>query len=139
MPEPKVAPAPAPSPVNGAVKVKDGKKNGATTKPPAPQPPIAPAPPEPTVNPASAIPTIQPAPAPSPGIPTENVAAAFTTGTLAMQSGKNAEAIEMFEKVVRLDPYYADAWTNLAILYEKSGNLEKSKAAFRKARESIGR
>jgi Tfp pilus assembly protein PilF len=67
------------------------------------------------------------------------VADAFTAGTLAMQAGNNTEAIRAFETAVQLDPNYADAWTNLAILYEKADDLQKSKQAFRSARESIGR
>jgi tetratricopeptide (TPR) repeat protein len=64
----------------------------------------------------------------------EGVAEAYSRGTFAMQAGQNAEAIVAFEKAVKLDPDFTDAWGKLAILYQKTGNSAKATAAFKHAK-----
>ena len=68
----------------------------------------------------------------------EKVADAFTRGGFCMKAGKDNEAIEAFEEVVKLDPTCADAWNSLAVLYEKTGQEKKAMEAFRKAKRSSG-
>ena len=79
-------------------------------------------------------------PGPVPPLPEANdtankVADAFTRGSFAMQAGQNAEAITAFEEAVKLDPNFSDAWTKLALLYQKTGNAEKATAAYKKAKK----
>jgi tetratricopeptide (TPR) repeat protein len=77
---------------------------------------------------------------PVPPLPESNdtankVADAFTRGSFAMQAGQNAEAITAFEEAVKLDPNFSDAWTKLALLYQKTGSPEKATAAYKKAKK----
>ena len=107
-----------------------------------------PAPDQPVVLPVPATPGAplagQPLPdfpaGPVPALPESNdtankVADAFTRGTFAMQAGQNAEAITAFEEAVKLDPNFSDAWTKLALLYQKTGSSEKAAAAYKKAKQ----
>ena len=64
----------------------------------------------------------------------EAVAEAYTRGKFALSSGHNDEAIAAFEDTVRLDPTHAEAWQNLALLYERTGSEKKALAAFRKSK-----
>lgn len=64
----------------------------------------------------------------------EAVAEAFSRGGFCMSAGKDAEAIEAFEQVVKIDPTFTEAWQNLALLHEKSGDDRKALEAFRKAK-----
>ena len=77
---------------------------------------------------------------PVPALPESNdtankVADAFTRGSFAMQAGQNAEAITAFEEAVKLDPNFSDAWTKLALLYQKTGSPDKATAAYKKAKK----
>jgi Flp pilus assembly protein TadD len=63
---------------------------------------------------------------------TEKVADAFTLGNLCMQQGRYEDAIKAYESAVKEDPTFAEAWNNLAIAYQNSGQDDKAMAAFRK-------
>jgi tetratricopeptide (TPR) repeat protein len=89
-----------------------------------------PAPPEQTVavvNPPADLGSV-PLPVPE----TEKVADAFTLGNLCMQQGRYDDAIKAYESAVKEDPTFAEAWNNLAIAYQNSGQDEKAMEAFRK-------
>jgi len=77
---------------------------------------------------AGAMPAAAPLPLPQ----TEKVADAFTLGNLCMQQGRYEDAIKAYESAVKDDPTFAEAWNNLAIAYQNSGQDEKAMAAFRK-------
>lgn len=62
------------------------------------------------------------------------VADAYSRGQFCLQAGKDEEAITAFREVVTIDPNFADGWTNLAMLYEKSGQGKEAVDAFRKAK-----
>ena len=62
---------------------------------------------------------------------TEQVADAFTLGNLCMQQHRYAEAIAAYQQAVKNDPTFADAWNNLAIAYQNSGQDDKAMEAFR--------
>jgi Flp pilus assembly protein TadD len=86
-------------------------------------------------------------PAPTPGVVkapsglvpgndrTEMVADAFSRGDFCMKAGKNAEAIAAFHEAVKADPNFTEAWRNLAILYEESGEEKLAMEAFRKSKK----
>jgi Flp pilus assembly protein TadD len=63
---------------------------------------------------------------------TETVADAFTLGNLCLQQGRYTDAIAAYEAAVKEDPSFAEAWNNLAIAYQNSGQDDKAMAAFRK-------
>ena len=65
----------------------------------------------------------------------DQVAEAFTRGQFCMQTGKDEEAIAAFEQAVQLDPSFAEAWSNLAMLYEKNGQEKKALNAFRASKK----
>jgi tetratricopeptide (TPR) repeat protein len=95
-----------------------------------------------------------PAPAPMPGVPAtaganvpaveppmpeknavvEKVAEAYSRGVFCLQAQQDAEAIAAFEEAVKLDPTFTDAWENLAVTYEKTGDSKKALEAFKKAK-----
>ena len=52
-----------------------------------------------------------------------------------MQAGQNAEAIAALEQAVALDPNFADAWSKLVVLYERTGNERKAMDAYKKAKK----
>ncbi len=82
----------------------------------------------PSAPPDSLPPSAPPLPAPQ----TEKVADAFTLGNLCMQQGRYEDAIKAYESAVKEDPTFAEAWNNLAIAYQNSGQDDKAMAAFRK-------
>ncbi len=69
----------------------------------------------------------------------EQVADAFSRGDFCMKAGKDAEAIVAFREAVKADPNFTDAWTNLAILYEKQGQEKLAMEAFRKSKKNADR
>ena len=89
-----------------------------------------PAPPKPV---AEASPAGSPLPgAPGQMPPTETVADAFALGNLCMHQGRYPEAIAAYQKAVKGDPTFGEAWNNLAIAYQNLGEDEKAIEAFRK-------
>jgi tetratricopeptide (TPR) repeat protein len=77
---------------------------------------------------------------PEPGLPEQDpkldrVAEAYSRGTFCLQAGRDDEAIAAFEDAVRLDPRFTEAWSNLAVLYEKTGQEQKAIEAFKKAKK----
>jgi tetratricopeptide (TPR) repeat protein len=69
---------------------------------------------------------------------TEKVADAFSRGDFCMKAGKDEEAIAAFREAVKLNPKFVEAWSDLAILYEKQGQENLAMDAFRKSK-SIAR
>jgi lipoprotein NlpI len=66
---------------------------------------------------------------------TEKIADAYTRGGFCMEAGKDQEAIAAFQEAVALDPTFTDAWQNLAVLYEKSGDQKRALEAFRRSKK----
>lgn len=54
-------------------------------------------------------------------------------GIRVAQSGLWKEALFRFRRAVELDPSYAAAWNNLAIVYEQTGEHDKAKEAYERA------
>lgn len=54
---------------------------------------------------------------------------AFTRGREALAAGHHAEAISLLQQAVQGDPSFTDAWQQLALAYEKDGQLEKAREA----------
>jgi hypothetical protein len=96
-----------------------------------------------SLTPAPGLRTRGPAPRiiyPEPELPSRNdgaptVAEIYSAANFAMQTGQNAQAIATFEKVVEQDPNFADAWTKLVKLYERTGAREKAAGAYRKLKQ----
>ena len=86
-----------------------------------------------------ATPAEQLPPLPISGLPERNdgierAGEAYNRGSLLMKGGQNREAIAAFEEATQLDPAFADAWTRLTLLYEKVGQPDKAREAFRRAK-----
>ena len=78
-------------------------------------------------------------PLPVAGLPERNdsierAGDAYTRGSILMKNGQSREAIAAFEEATLLDPSFSDAWTRLTLLYEKAGQSDKAKEAFRRAK-----
>jgi hypothetical protein len=78
-------------------------------------------------------------PLPVAGLPERNdsierAGEAYNRGSMLMKNGQNREAIAAFEEATQLDPSFSDAWTRLTLLYEKVGQSDKARDAFRKAK-----
>jgi Tfp pilus assembly protein PilF len=56
-------------------------------------------------------------------------------GIKVAQLGLWREALAHWERAVKLDPSYAEAYNNLAIGYEHQGEFEKARSAYEKALE----
>jgi Flp pilus assembly protein TadD len=56
-------------------------------------------------------------------------------GTALARSGRVAEGIEALERAVAIAPRMSEAYYSLGQAYRKSGNEERSRVAFEKARE----
>ncbi|MGH9386845.1 MAG: tetratricopeptide repeat protein [Vicinamibacterales bacterium] len=54
-------------------------------------------------------------------------------GIEVAQRGLWKEAIYRWERATQLDPTYVAAFNNLAVAYEREGQLEKARAAYEKA------
>jgi len=85
--------------------------------------------PTPRPPPPSALP---PALSALPQVQTEKVADAFTLGNLCLQQGRYPQAIAAYKSALTEDPTFAEAWNNLAIAYQDSGQEDKAIAAFKK-------
>jgi len=87
---------------------------------------------------ATARPTPTPAPyaivqgGEMPGKSLEEIEDSFALGNFCLEGGKNEEAIGAFEKVVKLDPSYAEAWNKLSTAYQNAGKKEKADEAMKK-------
>lgn len=79
------------------------------------------------------VPAVEP-PMPEKNAMVERVGDAYSRGIFCLQTGSDAEAIVAFEEAVHLDPTFAAAWENLALLYEKMGDPKKALEAFKKAK-----
>ena len=64
----------------------------------------------------------------------ERAGDAYNRGNLLMKSGQDREAVAAFEEATLLDPSFSDAWTRLTMLYEKIGQPDKAREAFRRAK-----
>ncbi|MEA3187671.1 MAG: hypothetical protein QOD99_1501 [Chthoniobacter sp.] len=87
---------------------------------PAPPPELAPSPAG--VVPAEALPD------------TESIADSFTLGNLCMEQGRYADAAVAYEKALKLNPQFAEAWSKLAIAYQNLGEDKKALEAFKKSK-----
>lgn len=135
----KMTTPPAPSPIT----------------PPAPEPPAKPAPPEPKVfRPEPPAPTSKPAPplvedeiapawrgpryvylappAPTGGTRTE-AQLDFQLGLSMQQIGKNSDAVAAYQRAIRADGAFFEAYHNLGIVAAQMGDLLKSTAAYETA------
>ena len=88
--------------------------------------------PAPAPLPPGAYAAVEP---PLPDSRTEKIADAFTRGNFCMRAGNDTEAIAAFEEVVAIDPSFSEAWQNLSILYEQTGNSKKAMDAFRRSKK----
>ncbi len=104
-------------------------KKGELVKLPTPTP----APGAVTAGAGVHVPAVEP-PMPERNLLVEKVGEAYSRGVFCLQAGSDAEAIAAFEEAVQLDPTFADAWENLAVLYEKGGDSKKALEAFKKAK-----
>jgi tetratricopeptide (TPR) repeat protein len=50
----------------------------------------------------------------------------FNNGTMLMNSGKNAEAIEQYNKAIEFNPRYKEAYCNRGIVYKRNGDIDKA-------------
>jgi len=88
--------------------------------------------PAPPPQPASAATAVAPADAAQMPVPqTEKVADAFTLGNLCLQQGRYKDAINAYQNALKADPTFAEAWNNLALAYQNSGQDEKAMEAFK--------
>lgn len=85
------------------------------------------------IEPRQTIAETQPAPeVPEEPLPGGNKPNYFTLGNSLLEAGHPAEAATAFEKVVQEDPRFAEAWSNLAVAYERSGQAQKAITAFKR-------
>jgi tetratricopeptide (TPR) repeat protein len=63
---------------------------------------------------------------PSQGVSTERVIDFFNAGNASLDQGKNDEAIAAFQKVIKLNPGFEEAWIKLALCYQNSGQEQKA-------------
>lgn len=57
----------------------------------------------------------------------------FETGRTLQDAGNYLEASKNYEKSVKADPEYAEAWSNLGYTYRKQGHFNKAVKAYKKA------
>lgn len=122
----------------------DAQQNPPADAPPIPgaeMPQPADAPPGTAVPPVPGgfIPPEQLPPLPVVGLPErsdalEKAMDAYQRGTALAKGGQDADAIAAFEEATLIDPSFADAWTQLTMLYERTGQTEKARDAFRRAK-----
>ncbi|HEX7286426.1 MAG TPA: tetratricopeptide repeat protein [Candidatus Angelobacter sp.] len=56
---------------------------------------------------------------------------------LAVNQNQSPRAIQLFERVIQIDPRFADAWNEVAYCYAKSGNYEKAFADIKRYTELV--
>lgn len=78
--------------------------------------------------------TAQSAPPPSapPSSPPAPAAATLAAGTAAIRSGSFAEAVKILEAVTASEPKNVGAWRFLGVAYQKTNDLDRAEAAYRK-------
>ena len=78
------------------------------------------------------------APAVEPNLPTTDsvtaAAEAYTRGRIALTEGRTDDAVTALQQAVQVDPQFTQAWQTLAMAYEKAGNGDKAKEAFRRSK-----
>jgi len=89
--------------------------------------------------PGTVVPPEQLPPLPVVGLPErsdalEKAMDAYQRGVALAKGGQDADAIAAFEEATLVDPSFADAWTQLTILYERTGQAAKAKEAFRRVK-----
>lgn len=95
-------------------------------------PPATPAPNP--LAPGGNVPAVEPS-LPMADTKVERVGDAYSRGMFCLETGSNEGAIAAFEEAVKIDPTFSDAWQNLALLYEKTGQSKKALEAFKKAKQ----
>jgi tetratricopeptide (TPR) repeat protein len=63
----------------------------------------------------------------------ENANMHFEKGLKLQEAGHYKEASEKYQKAVRADATYAEAWSNLGFTYRKQGYFDKAVKAYKKA------
>lgn len=89
--------------------------------------------------PGGFVPPEQLPPLPVVGLPErsdalEKAMDAYQRGITLAKGGQDSDAITAFEEATLIDPSFADAWTQLTILYERTGQPAKARDAFRRAK-----
>jgi tetratricopeptide (TPR) repeat protein len=56
---------------------------------------------------------------------------------LALNQNQSPRAIPLFERVIQIDPNFADAWNEVAYCYAKAGNFEKAFADMKRYTELV--
>jgi Tfp pilus assembly protein PilF len=69
----------------------------------------------------------------------ERAIAEVNRGTEAMQAGRAAEAEDRFLEALRIDPHFARAMLNLALLHEQTGRAASAESLYRTALRHAGR
>jgi type IV pilus biogenesis/stability protein PilW len=59
----------------------------------------------------------------------------FNSGVDHYHQQDYSKAIQAYEKVIELDPGYAEAYNNLGIIYQEAGNFDRAFSAYQKAIE----
>ena len=85
-------------------------------------------------HPGEALPPLPLAGLPERNDSVERAGDAYNRGNLLMKGGQDRDAIAAFEEATLLDPSFTDAWTRLTMLYEKTGQPDKAREAFRRAK-----
>ena len=107
------------------------------------QAPSAPLPDQPIQKPSPALPKQEALPKPkNSGLETgKNQATAsdvlihFNSGVDLYHQRDYSKAIQAYQKVIELDPGYAEAYNNLGIIYQEAGDLDRALASYQKAIE----
>ncbi|MBM3831284.1 MAG: tetratricopeptide repeat protein [Verrucomicrobia bacterium] len=145
-PNPTPPPAPAPEPVVAKPPVPEPPKpitTTNTTPPPVVTPAPAPEPPAPKPAPPRASETLAPGwsgpryaylnpPAPTAGARAD-AQTHFQLGFSLQQNGKNNEAVAAYQRAIRADGAFFEAYHNLGIVAGQMGDLLKSTAAYETA------
>lgn len=66
----------------------------------------------------------------------DNVLIHYSLGVASLLRGSEDQARSAFERVLELDPSYANAYVNLASVYEREGNMERAVVLLQRATEA---